>query len=97
MQVQPPIAMLAELTHRCPLSCPYCSNPVELTARETELSTDDWRSVFEQAAAMGVLQLHLSGGEPASRRDLIDLVRAARDAGRIDSGEIRVAWKCPGR
>lgn len=81
MQVQPPIAMLAELTHRCPLSCPYCSNPVELTARERELSTDDWRSVFEQAAAMGVLQLHLSGGEPASRRDLIDLVRAARDAG----------------
>lgn len=81
MQVQPPIAMLAELTHRCPLSCPYCSNPVELTARESELSTDDWRSVFEQAAAMGVLQLHLSGGEPASRRDLTDLVRAAREAG----------------
>lgn len=81
MQVQPPIAMLAELTHRCPLSCPYCSNPVELTARESELSTDDWRSVFEQAAAMGVLQLHLSGGEPASRRDLTDLVRGAREAG----------------
>ncbi|MBC7179662.1 MAG: radical SAM protein, partial [Roseovarius sp.] len=77
----PPIAMLAELTHRCPLSCPYCSNPVELTARETELGIADWISVFQQAADLGVLQLHLSGGEPASRRDLEELVKAARDAG----------------
>lgn len=77
----PPIAMLAELTHRCPLSCPYCSNPVELTARDTELSTAEWVSVFQQAADLGVLQLHLSGGEPASRRDLEELVKAARDAG----------------
>ena len=76
--VQPPIAMLAELTHRCPLSCPYCSNPMELTARAGELSTEDWADTFRQAAALGVLQLHLSGGEPASRRDLEDLVRAAR-------------------
>ncbi|KGM87960.1 coenzyme PQQ biosynthesis enzyme PqqE [Roseovarius mucosus DSM 17069] len=76
-----PIAMLAELTHRCPLSCPYCSNPIELTARDTELSTAEWVSVFQQAADLGVLQLHLSGGEPASRRDLEELVKAARDAG----------------
>lgn len=76
-----PLAFLAELTHRCPLSCPYCSNPVELTAREAELDTDGWADVFRQAADLGVLQLHLSGGEPASRRDLEDLVAAARDAG----------------
>jgi pyrroloquinoline quinone biosynthesis protein E len=78
--INPPMAMLAELTHRCPLSCPYCSNPLELTARETELTTGQWADVFRQAAAIGVLQLHLSGGEPASRRDLEDLVGAARDA-----------------
>ncbi|WP_439623662.1 pyrroloquinoline quinone biosynthesis protein PqqE [Shinella sp.] len=76
----PPIAMLAELTHRCPLSCSYCSNPLELTAREKELPTDVWARVFREAADLGVLQLHLSGGEPASRRDLQDLVKAARDA-----------------
>lgn len=78
---RPPMAMLAELTHRCPLACPYCSNPVELTAQAQELSTEEWADVFRQAAALGVLQVHLSGGEPASRRDLVDLVRAARDAG----------------
>lgn len=76
----PPIAMLAELTHRCPLSCSYCSNPLELTARDSELSTEAWSEVFRQAADLGVLQLHLSGGEPASRRDLEALVKAARDA-----------------
>ena len=81
MTVPPPIAMLAELTHRCPLSCPYCSNPVELARAETELATEDWVRVFREAADLGVLQLHLSGGEPASRRDLTDLVRAAREAG----------------
>ena len=76
----PPLAMLAELTHRCPLACPYCSNPLELTARAGELSTHQWARIFEEAAALGVLQLHLSGGEPLARRDLEELVRAARGA-----------------
>lgn len=81
MTVAPPIAMLAELTHRCPLSCPYCSNPVELARQDTELDTATWERVFNEAADLGVLQLHLSGGEPASRRDLTELVAAARSAG----------------
>ncbi|MGR3496143.1 pyrroloquinoline quinone biosynthesis protein PqqE [Citreimonas sp.] len=79
--VKPPLAMLAELTHRCPLACPYCSNPLELTRQDRELSTETWVDVFRQAADLGVLQLHLSGGEPASRRDLVELVGAAREAG----------------
>lgn len=77
----PPIAMLAELTHRCPLACPYCSNPLELTRASEELSTAEWIEVFRQAADLGVLHLHLSGGEPASRRDLVDLTRAAAGFG----------------
>lgn len=81
MRPAPPIAMLAELTHRCPLACPYCSNPLELAQIDRELDTETWARVFKEAADLGVLQLHLSGGEPASRRDLVDLVQAARDAG----------------
>ena len=76
----PPIALLAELTHRCPLACPYCSNPIDLTRREAELETEDWAAIFRQAAEIGVLQLHLSGGEPAARGDLVDIVAAARAA-----------------
>ncbi|THK33375.1 pyrroloquinoline quinone biosynthesis protein PqqE, partial [Ensifer sp. MPMI2T] len=79
--VPPPMAMLAELTHRCPLACPYCSNPIALTPADEELSTDEWIDVFSQAAALGVLHLHLSGGEPAARRDLVDLTRAAVSLG----------------
>ncbi len=79
--IQLPLAMLAELTHRCPLSCPYCSNPLELTKRAAELDTEQWIDVFRQAADLGVLHLHLSGGEPASRRDLEELVGAAREIG----------------
>ena len=79
--INPPLAMLAELTHRCPLSCPYCSNPQELTAKDRELSTAQWDDIFNQAAALGVLQLHLSGGEPASRTDIVELVSSARAAG----------------
>lgn len=81
MSVPPPIAMLAELTHRCPLACPYCSNPLEMVHKENELPTEIWADVFRQAAEIGVLQLHLSGGEPAARPDLVELTQAARDAG----------------
>lgn len=76
-----PLGLLAELTHRCPLACPYCSNPLALEDRAGELDTATWARVFHEAAAMGVLQVHLSGGEPASRRDLVDIVAAAHAAG----------------
>ena len=70
----PPIGMLAELTHRCPLQCPYCSNPLELLKANHELDTRTWLDLFSQAADLGVLQVHLSGGEPTLRRDLEQLI-----------------------
>jgi pyrroloquinoline quinone biosynthesis protein E len=76
-----PLGLLAELTHRCPLGCPYCSNPVALEARDTELESATWARVFREGAALGVLQVHLSGGEPGARRDLVEITAAARDAG----------------
>jgi pyrroloquinoline quinone biosynthesis protein E len=79
--VPAPLGLLAELTHRCPLACPYCSNPIDLENRGDELGAETWFRVFREAAAMGVLQVHLSGGEPASRRDLVEIVAFAREAG----------------
>lgn len=72
--VQPPYALLAELTHRCPLRCLYCSNPIELIRADGELSTADWSRVISQAADLGVLQIHFSGGEPLLRDDLEQLI-----------------------
>ncbi|MFF1450048.1 pyrroloquinoline quinone biosynthesis protein PqqE [Streptomyces sp. NPDC058274] len=77
----PPWALLAELTHACPLRCAYCSNPVELVGRSGELSTEHWTDVLRQAAGLGVVQTHLSGGEPLLRRDLAPIVAAADTAG----------------
>jgi len=79
--IEPPLALLAELTHRCPLRCPYCSNPLELSRASAELDTGTWRRVFGEAAALGVLQVHFSGGEPLVRRDLVELVGHATEAG----------------
>jgi pyrroloquinoline quinone biosynthesis protein E len=76
-----PLALIAELTHRCPLHCVYCSNPLELTQRSAELSTAVWSRVFEEAADLGVLHADFTGGEPLTRPDILDLIRAARAAG----------------
>jgi PqqA peptide cyclase len=76
-----PVGLLAELTHRCPLQCPYCSNPLALERPGGELTTSEWQDVLRQAAHLGVLQLHLSGGEPTVRRDLEDIVATAAEAG----------------
>jgi pyrroloquinoline quinone biosynthesis protein E len=76
-----PLGLLAELTHRCPLHCPYCSNPVQLADADGELSASEWARVLGEAADLGVLHVHLSGGEPLLRPDLPMLVRAARQAG----------------
>jgi pyrroloquinoline quinone biosynthesis protein E len=81
IRVDAPEGMLTELTHRCPLQCPYCSNPLELERVNKELSTAEWLSVFTQAAELGVLQVHLSGGEPTLRTDLEEIVAHASGHG----------------
>ncbi|MDH0444189.1 pyrroloquinoline quinone biosynthesis protein PqqE [Stutzerimonas stutzeri] len=77
----PPLWLLAELTYRCPLQCPYCSNPLDFTRSHDELSTAEWIEVFRQAREMGAAQLGFSGGEPLVRQDLAELIAAARGLG----------------
>jgi pyrroloquinoline quinone biosynthesis protein E len=78
---EPPMGLLAELTHRCPLQCPYCSNPLELERASGELAAAEWCRVLDEAAGLGVLQIHLSGGEPTARADLEAIVAHARGRG----------------
>jgi PqqA peptide cyclase len=75
-----PLGLLAELTHRCPLGCPYCSNPIALESRADEIDTATWARVLAEAADLGVLQVHLSGGEPTARRDIVEITAAAHGA-----------------
>ncbi len=76
-----PLALIAEITHRCPLHCVYCSNPIELASAKAELPTNDWLRVFSEAAKLRVLHVHLTGGEPLARADLHDLIAGAHHAG----------------
>jgi pyrroloquinoline quinone biosynthesis protein E len=76
-----PLALIAELTHRCPLHCVYCSNPIELAAVSSELSTAEWIDIFQQSGRLGMLHAHFTGGEPLARPDLTELVAGARAAG----------------
>jgi PqqA peptide cyclase len=76
-----PLALIAEVTHRCPLHCVYCSNPLELAGTKEELSTEEWTSVFQQCGELGMLHAHFTGGEPLARPDLTELISAARSAG----------------
>jgi pyrroloquinoline quinone biosynthesis protein E len=79
--VSPPLWLLAELTYKCPLQCPYCSNPLEIAKYQDEISTEDWVRVMQQARKMGATQLGFSGGEPLVRQDLEELVQEARHLG----------------
>jgi len=76
-----PLALIAEITHRCPLHCVYCSNPLQMVGAKAELATEEWVRVFHEAARLGVLHLHLTGGEPAARQDLKELIAGAHAAG----------------
>lgn len=76
-----PLVLIAELTHRCPLRCAYCSNPLRLAERAEELGGDEWARVFAEASALGVMQVHLTGGEPLLRGDVVQIARAAAHAG----------------
>jgi pyrroloquinoline quinone biosynthesis protein E len=79
--VSSPYTLVAELTHRCPLACPYCSNPRALVRGDAELTTAEWVRVIGEAADLGVMQMHLTGGEPLARSDLEAIAKAARDRG----------------
>lgn len=79
--VSNPLALIAEITHRCPLHCVYCSNPLELAQTQTELTTSEWVNILQQGGKLGMLHVHFTGGEPLARIDLTELIAAARAAG----------------
>jgi pyrroloquinoline quinone biosynthesis protein E len=81
METPRPFSLLCELTYRCPLQCPYCSNPLDFARHKTELDTEEWQRVLTEAAALGVVQAHFSGGEPLLRADAPEIIRHARELG----------------
>lgn len=81
METPRPFSLLCELTYRCPLQCPYCSNPINFARYSQELNTEEWKRVLGEAAAMGVVQAHFSGGEPLLRADVCQIIAHAQSLG----------------
>ena len=83
VQLTNPLLLIAELTYRCPLHCPYCSNPTDIGASkyQDELPAADWQRVFRESAELGVLQLALTGGEPMARKEIVQLVETSTENG----------------
>lgn len=81
IDITEPLSLVCEVTHRCPLHCVYCSNPLVMQSQDSELPTEIWNRVFLEAAALGIVHLHLTGGEPLARHDLSGLIAAGRGAG----------------
>lgn len=81
LKITPPRWLLAEITYKCPLQCPYCSNPLDYKKHKLELSTEDWKRILSQAREIGAVQLGFSGGEPLIRQDLPELISHAHKLG----------------
>ena len=81
MQINYPYSIICELTYKCPLQCPYCSNPVDFGRYKNELETHEWERILCEASELGVIQVHFSGGEPLLRKDIIQIVKKARELG----------------
>jgi len=76
-----PMWLTLELTYRCPLHCPWCSNPLDFDKFKNELSTEEWKKVLREGREMGSLQLGFTGGEPMLRDDIEELVAYSDELG----------------
>ena len=76
-EIKPPLWILLELTHKCPLECAYCYNQLDFASTKDAMSKEDWFRVMEQAREMGAVQLGISGGEPLLNKDVVEIVQKA--------------------
>ncbi|NQY21254.1 MAG: pyrroloquinoline quinone biosynthesis protein PqqE [Campylobacteraceae bacterium] len=77
--IKPPLWILLELTHKCPLECTYCYNQLDFATTKDSMSKEDWFRVMEEAREMGAVQLGISGGEPLLNKDIVEIVKKAND------------------
>lgn len=79
-----PMEVSLEVTRRCPLACQHCYNNLpmgDLDARNRELSKEEYFSLLDELADMGVLWLLFTGGEIFARKDFLDIYTYAKHKG----------------
>jgi len=68
-----PIKVSYDITYKCNLSCQHCRISEE-HVKGKELSFTDVRNLIDELSAMRVFIFGISGGEPLTRNDLVDIV-----------------------
>lgn len=79
MTIESPYYLRITATPDCNLRCPYCNPDGTFTPGESSFETTV--SILEAAQANGISKIHWTGGEPTKRRDMVDLVSAAKSIG----------------
>jgi len=72
-----------ELTYRCNFRCGHCYVPVGYKRKygNKELKTEEIFSILDQLRDLGCFYLGLTGGEPFLRKDIVKVLRYAKDKG----------------
>ncbi|MCL2725187.1 MAG: TIGR04053 family radical SAM/SPASM domain-containing protein [Polyangiaceae bacterium] len=76
-----PLIAIWEMTQACDLVCQHCRASATAKLDPLELSTGEGKALLDSIAAMGTPLCILTGGDPAKRRDLVELVRYGARAG----------------
>ncbi|MCC6876476.1 MAG: TIGR04053 family radical SAM/SPASM domain-containing protein [Sandaracinaceae bacterium] len=72
---QAPFILFWETTQACDLACRHCRACAQAERDPDELSTEEGKRLLDEAKAMGCPVVVLTGGDPAKRPDLVELVR----------------------
>ena len=76
-----PFIVFWETTQACDLACVHCRADARPTRDPDELGFDEGVRLLDEVRAMGCPLVVLTGGDPAKRPDLVDLVRHGADIG----------------
>lgn len=76
-----PFILFWETTVACDLVCRHCRASATPERDPNELTTDEGRALLDEAKAMGCPVVVLTGGDPAKRPDLVELVQHGNDIG----------------
>lgn len=68
-----------EITPRCNLRCKYCSHFASEGDVSRELAFEEWDQFFTECGKNGVMNIHLSGGEPFIRKDILHILQSIID------------------
>jgi AdoMet-dependent heme synthase len=90
---RPPLVIAWELTKACPLACRHCRASAQHHPHPAELTTAEGIALMEDiAAGFPGAMLILTGGEPLTRPDTLELARAGAALGLRIALSVDVGW-----